>query len=593
MKLSFREEIFEKFESLNKISEMKKIEVIELFNILLEDITSILSKFLKNKPIIQKRSFVFGTVKQDLGINFGLKRSRDKIVVANWILDLQSKTRSYLISYFIIKECFLHFYKNDISEIDEVIINIIAIQFLMEIFGITTIDNPMLNIIRTRIFSEEIAKLDPYYWDNLVLLIMRNKIPFSEILDKYEEITKRNLVTSAETIKLFSDWTFSKTLKEGDSILPIFTNLKLIELIETLNDLGHEMGTTSHIARRLKLSQKTITKRFKALNENYSTYWRIDLNYEKINLHNYLFKIVVNNEENTVNLMQLLLNIPYLKSLFLGTDSKSDILYSPTLVCPHIISDQLNARLSKMRNSGVIKEYFLQLVRERSRSFAITNYPFDSSIKTFKKLITQNDPLLRQHIFYHYKRSSSLPYEEKPLSLDYNLLNYLSIIKTKLLLKSRYGVSINEFKKFYLQNNIPLTDIKAQTDLLYQNELRAKKRNLFSFSLYLRNLMKRSPNVLIFEIPATNGVSDKEFKAIIKNLQVFSLLGQNTLYDRHLFNLPGVAHTHPIKDVIQEYLEKEGLTPIFYTIKFHKSNFVPLQDLYDYENQKWNIRDFK
>jgi len=593
MKLPFREEMFEKLESLDKISEINKMEITKLLNDLLRDIISILSKFLKNKPIIQKRNFMFGNVTQDLGINYGLIRSSDNIIIANWILDLQSKTRNYLIFFLIIKESILHFYKNDMREIDEVIINIITIQLLVEVFRINTIDNPMLNIIRTRMFSEEIAKLSPYYWDNLLLLIVRNKISFSEILDKYEEITKRISITSPEIIKLFSEWTFSKTLKEGDSILPIFANLKLIELIELLNELGHEKGTTSFIAKKLNLTQKTITKRFKALNESYSTYWRIDINYEKINLHNYLFMIRVKGKEYSEKLLQMLLSIPYLKSLFLGFDSESDILYSPTLVCPHIVSDQLNERLSKMKNSGIIKDYFLQLVRERIRRFTIMNYPYNPTNTTFKKLIKQNDSSLRKYIFYHYKRSSKLLTKEKPLNLDYNLLSFLSVINTKLLLKSRYGVSINEFKNFYLRNNILQTDVKAQTDLLYQNELRAKKRGLISFSLYMRNLMKRITDVLIFEIPTSNGISDKEFSTIIKKLQVFSLLGQNTLYDRHIFNLPGVAHTHPIKKVIQDFFEKEGLMPTFYTIKFYKTNFVPLHNLYDFEDQKWKITSFK
>lgn len=593
MKLPFKEEMFEKLESLDKISELNKIEITELINNLLRYFVSILSKFLKNKSIIQKRNIVFGYVKQDLGINYGLIRSKDKIIIADWILDLQSRTRNYLIFFLIIKESILHFYKNDVSEIDEVIINIITIQLLVEVFGIKTVDNPMLNIIRTRMFSEEIANLNPYFWDNLLLLLVRNKISFSEILAEYEEITNRVSISSSEIISLFSEWTFLKTIKEGDSILPIFANLKLIELIELLNELGHEKGTTSFIAKKLNLTQKTITKRFKALNESYSTYWRIDINYEKINLHNYLFKIKVKEKKHSEKLLQMLQNMPYLKSLFLGSDSESEILYSPTLVCPHIISDQLNEKLSKMKNSGIIKDYFLQIVRERTRRFTTMNYPFDSTNKTFNKLIKQSDSPLRKYIFYHYKRSSKLPTEEKPLNLDYNLLNFLSVINTKLLLKSRYGVFINEFKKFYLRNNILQTDVNAQTDLLYQNESRAKKRGLISFSLYMRNLLKRSTDVLIFEIPISNGITDKEFSAIIEKLQVFSLLGQNTLYDRHIFNLPGVAHTHPIKNVIQDFLEKEGLSPTFYTIKFYKSNFVPLHDLYDFEEQKWAITDFK
>ncbi len=589
MKAPFKKALLEKIEFLLSISNIKKSELVESINAVFESSIGIFSDILKKQPVLSQRTISFGKVKEDFGVDFGLNRTREKVVIAKWILDLQPKTRNYLLSFLIIKECLLHFLLKDVGEIDEAIINIVTILLLVELFEITTIDNPILSAIRSKIYSEEIAELSHYYWDNLLLLLIRNNIHFLNVLKKFFEIIEKDLNSSLDKIKLFSEWIFSKTVKEGDSILPFYTNSKLIELIETLFELGYEKGTTSFIAHKLKLSQKTITKRFKALNESYFSYWRSDINYEKINLHNYLFKIIVNKGAIYEKLIRDLLNIPYLKSLFQGTDSNSKILYSPTLVCPHIISDQLDERLRKMKNKGLIKDYSLQLVRERYRNFAITNSPYNPTISTFKKLINQKDSLLRKYTFYKYKRGSMIPSKGKPINLDYNLLYFLSVIDLKFLLRARYGVLLNEFKKFYMENNIPITDVNAQTNLLYQNELRAKNRGLLSFSLYMRNLMKRSPDVLIFEIPTSNGFSDVEFKEIIRKLSVFSLLGQNTLYDRHIFNIPGVAHTHPIRDVIQEFLDKEGLTSSFFTIKLHKSKFVPLQDLFDYEENKWKI----
>lgn len=592
MKTQFKKKLLEKIGLLDDISAVKKSELIKLINEVSSFTINILTNILKRHPIIPVKSIIFGKVKEDISVDFGLKRNQDQVVIADWIMNLQSKTRSYLLSFIVLKECLLHFLNNEIEEVDESIINIITVLLLVDLFNITTTDNPVLSAIRSKIYPEEIAEFSNYYWDNLLLLLISNNIPFTEVFEISFEIFNKKQTTSRK-IKEFSEWTFSKTIEESSSILPFYTNLKLIELIETLHELGYERGTTSFIARKLDLTQKTIAKRFKALNETFSTYWRSDINYEKINLHNYLFKITLNKNGFFEKLTQDLLKIPYLKSLFHGTDSNSNIIYSPTLICPHIISDQLSDKLSKMKSKNLISDFTLQLVRERHRYFAISNIPHKPILSVFKKLINPKDPSLRMYTFYSYKRAQKIPSPAKPLQLDYNLLYFLSIITSKLLLRARYGVTLNEFKKFYLENNVLMTDVDAQTDLLYQNELRAKNKELLTFSLYMRNRMKRSPDVLIFEIPTSDEISNDKIDLVTKKLSVFSLLGQNTIYDRYIFNLPGVAHTHPIRKIIQDFLEKEGLTPSFYTIKFYKSNFVPLQNLFDFDSQKWKISSLK
>ncbi|MHA1462607.1 MAG: hypothetical protein ACTSQ0_06025, partial [Candidatus Heimdallarchaeota archaeon] len=73
--------------------------------------------------------------------------------------------------------------------------------------------------------------------------------------------------------------------------------------------------------------------------------------------------------------------------------------------------------------------------------------------------------------------------------------------------------------------------------------------------------------------------------------RVFSFMGQINLYDRYVFQIPGISHTHPIREIIEEELNKFGLAPNFYTIRLQKSRFVPLQELYDYEDQKWKLID--
>jgi len=591
MKNSLQEIILKNIELIENIEINDKLSIENQLILILKETINCLSNYFNKKPILQAKEIIFENLRENLGVNFGIQRSNEKIILANWILDLQLKTRSYLLSFFILKESILHFFDGEIKEEDEAIINIISILLLVELMDITTLDNPMLSAIRSKIYSEEIASISYAYWDKLLVLLMKKNIPFIDTLDEFQSIYGNKALSKSDKVKLFSDWVIKKTISVEVVISPIYTNLKLIDLIETLLKLGYEKSTTSLIAKKYKVSQKTITKRFKALNESYSTYWISNIKYEELNLHNYFFTITINKDINQ-KLIQMLTEIPYLNTLFQGFDDNSVKLYSPAFVCPHIIGEQLREKLRKMKNKKLITDYCIQLIREKFQYYSITNFPYNPTVETFKRLISSDDEYLRKYCFYHQKRSSTIPTKDKPIKLDYNMLYFLSIIIGKYLLQARYAVRINEFEKFYKENNISHTDVKAQTDLLYQNEFRAKKKDLLSFSLYMRNITVRGQEVLIFEIPTVENKSQEEINEIIKKLQVFSFLGQINLYDRYVFQIPGVSHTHPIRKVIQEILEQEGIPVSFYTIKLLKSKYVPLQDLYDYHQEKWKIIDF-
>jgi len=591
MKNSLQEIILKNIELIENIEINDKLSIENQLILILKETINCLSNYFNKKPILQAKEITFEKLRENLGVNFGIQRSNEKIILANWILDLQLKTRSYLLSFFILKESILHFFDGEIKEEDEAIINIISILLLVELMDITTLDNPMLSAIRSKIYSEEIASISYAYWDKLLVLLMKKNIPFIDTLDEFQSIYGNKALSKSDKVKLFSDWVIKKTISVEVVISPIYTNLKLIDLIETLLKLGYEKSTTSLIAKKYKVSQKTITKRFKALNESYSTYWISNIKYEELNLHNYFFTITINKDINQ-KLIQMLTEIPYLNTLFQGFDDNSVKLYSPAFVCPHIIGEQLREKLRKMKNKKLITDYCIQLIREKFQYYSITNFPYNPTVETFKRLISSDDEYLRKYCFYHQKRSSTIPTKDKPIKLDYNMLYFLSIIIGKYLLQARYAVRINEFEKFYKENNISHTDVKAQTDLLYQNEFRAKKKDLLSFSLYMRNITVRGQEVLIFEIPTVENKSQEEINEIIKKLQVFSFLGQINLYDRYVFQIPGVSHTHPIRKVIQEILEQEGIPVSFYTIKLLKSKYVPLQDLYDYHQEKWKIIDF-
>ncbi len=591
MNNDLREKVLVAIDTLDEIAEKTEIEISETLNSLSKEIIPLLSISLKKPAIDNGFKWAFGEVLMDNSPSFGLYHTEEKIIVANWILDLQHNTKRYLLILFLIKGSIKHFIKLNYSEEDEAILNIISIVLLTDVLGINTLDNPMLSALRAKIYSEEIAGVSLMYWDNLLILLISKDIPFTIVFDEFFVLLNDDSKSNPEKVKLFFQWVISTTVKEEDVISPIYTNKKLIDLIETLFELGYEKSSTSIIAKKDKLSQKTITKRFKALNENYSTHWNASINYEEMNLHNYFVKITTMKDIFVQKINSLLLTIPYLKSLYNGYGDESRIIYSPSLICPHIISEQLRARLRKMKDSGLISDYTIQLVREKYRYFAITNFPYNPKPSTFMKLINHGDQHLKKFTFSHEKRSSVIPISDKPVVLDYNLLYFLSVLTGKYLLQARYAVNINEFKKFCLEKNISMTDIKSQTDLLYQYELRARRKGLLSFTLFMRNFRRFGSDVLVFELPIVDEKMNGKLQTIIDKLRIFAFMGQINLYDRVAFQIPGISHQHPLQKIIEEVLTEAHFSPSFYTIKLHKSKYVPLHELYDYDNQKWKITD--
>jgi len=590
MKTKSKEEILKVIEILDEISDRDASKMINTLNKLLDNILILFSSVLSKPLSVNRPKIVFGSVKKDNGARYGLISTKEKITIAKWILNLQHNTKRYFLILFLVKEGFRHFLSESLSEEEEAILNIISIVFLTEILGISTIDNPMLSAIRAKIYTEELANLDTYYWDNLLIVLIIAGVPFETVFNQLSSIVRKS-VTPLEKVQQFSKWVAETTKKEEASIVPIYTNSKLIELIDMLMEYGYEKSTTSYIAKKKKLSQKTISKWFRALNQNYATYWLSSINYEEMNLHTYFLKITTTSEIFKQKINDFLLKIPYLQTLYNGYNSESIIIYSPNLICPHIISEQLNTKLGKMKNSGILKDFSVQLVREKFRYLSITNFPYTPTAKTFRKLITQGDEYLKKYLFWHEKRSSDISSTKKQIVLDYNLLYFLSIIQGKYPLRARYAVRINEFQNFCQKNSIPSTDIKAQTDLLYQQELRAKKKGLLSFSLYMSNFVRHGSDVCVFEIPLSNILSKVDFQSFIDRLRVFSHFSQINLYDRYIFLIPRISHNHFVAKIVKEEIDKEGLPSTFYTIKTYKFNYIPYQELYDFDLQRWKISD--
>ncbi|MHA1212449.1 MAG: hypothetical protein ACTSSH_08315, partial [Candidatus Heimdallarchaeota archaeon] len=377
-------------------------------------------------------------------------------------------------------------------------------------------------------------------------------------------------------------------IQEEDILSPIFMSQRLLSVFNHLFELGYEKGTTSTISKLMKVHQNTIRNVFVELMSDFTTFWRPIFNLERINLYPYLFKLRLNSKSKTNDLLATLERIPYLRNIYFGSEkSGSEIIYSPSLICPHIISELLREEFEKLLNKNLIDEYTLQLQREKIQYGTITTRPFNPTVSNFQKHLKKN---LDQEIFTRYefsneKKDFSMEFDSEKMKIDTNLLHFLAVLRTKSLVKARYGVWVDQFNNLCNNNDIPLSNVQDQMNFLNQLEIRARRRGLLDYFLITRKSYSFA-DVSGIEIP-TDEISDKDFDEIIERVRIFSSLGEFKLYDKTILIIPGITYNHPIADVLMELLEKEGLKPSLFSVRIHKGKFVPFHELFNFETQKW------
>ncbi len=579
--------IIENIQSIIQVSLDDIESVLPALESFLKEITEYYAIVLDKLPVHARSKISLDFINEDSGVNLGVKRSESEIVIQKWIFELQQRAKGYMLTFVVVKESLMSFFEFELNELEESIINIASILWLKELYGVKSLDNPIFASIFLWIYPETISGIDYRLINNLLTILFIKNISFDKVIKTYLKIKQEFNPDEKELYAKIREWVQSFII-DDDVIAPIYIRQKLIPIIDNLLEFGYEKGTSAILAKKLNVHENTVRNYFKEMMTNYTTCWRAIINYERLKLHNYLVKIVVKNQSKYDQIYNLLIEIPYLKTLYIGEENGNKILYSPSLICPHLVSEQLSEQLRKFESKDVL-DFTLQLIRERYIVGTVTSDYFTPSMKKFKDLLntSEKEPNMKKYTFSIEKRDASMEFDDEDLPFDNNLLYFLSILRNKFLLKSRYGVVVSELQKLYEINEIPISDVVSQTDFLNQIDIRARRRNLLSYALFMRSHRPLGTDVLIFEIPSIDNLSDKQLEKIRKRLHIFSFLGIVILSDRIIFTLPGVSHEHPIKNLIEEILIEEKVEPLFYTIKLSKSKFVPLHELYDFETQKW------
>ena len=525
------------------------------------------------------------------GVSYGVERDGNIIKISEQrIKTKRTRSINYLLYFIVTKESLLHFLKSEIGEIEEAFVNILTILWLIECFKFRTKDNRLYKTINSRIFSGEIGGLHFHYFTTFVDYLIIKKKKFKDFLEIYRKCTEEISMKGKELFTEIQSWLYS-LFSELDIIAPFYIKKQLLPALDMLLELGYEKANVQTIADRLNVHPNTIRNNYKILLEKYRIYWQANINLDKMKLHKYFLRIITEEIDSIEKIVKIVWNeLPYNNRVFLGEmDDSTKIIYCPTIYCPHLVTEKLNAQLKRLYNIGMIKDYKLREIRERIHYGAITTEPIEPTLEYFKKnlLIGEKRSKLHKYTFSHIKENLSVNIEEKEKYLDYNLLFYLSIIYGKPLLKDGRSIRILELPKLYKLNNISLTDTIAQADFLNQIEIRAKRRGFISYNLFMIQKVLIDSASTIFEIPTISKQDEEKVGAIMNQLQTFAILGNIVLSDRVIGLITGISHDHPISKIIKDVIEKNELESIIYSIRLNKSRTFQFHELYDFEENKW------
>ena len=577
--------------SLEKINENSKIE--EKLDLLLNEIINYIHNKTNIQPSSQFRKFSIKTLNERQSVSFGIERDDNVIKIADWLVNAKSsRSLNYLKCFVIAKESIIHFIKGDFAEIEEAIINILTILWLKEIFSIRFKDSELFKTINSKIYLESIdgVEYDNFLHFNEHLFLKEKK--FIDCLNIYKELTEERSLQGKGLLEELQKWLYS-FFSEMDMIAPLFLNKQLFAIVKLLVELGCEKANVQTIAERLRVHPNTIRNNYKTLANNYCIFWNADINLDKLKLHKYFLKIIVSNERSFEKVTKIVWDrLHYNDRMFIGEMNKAnEIIYCPTVLCPHLVVEKLNGLLTRLLKKGEIVDYTLREIRERFHYGALTTNLENPSIEYFERILKEEEQSENIHsfTFSHTKDNLTEEIEEKSNYLDYNLLYFLSKIRGKSLLKSGRLLQEQELEKLYKMNDIALTDIIAQTELINQIEIRAKRRGLITYDLLLISKFLRSSGSTIFEVPTIDTKEEEKLAVLMKKLQKFSFLGNIVLSDRVIGLVTGISHHNKISKMIEDVLIKNDFNPIFYTVKLSKSRGYQFYDLYNYKEKKWKM----
>ncbi|NHJ46913.1 MAG: hypothetical protein FK733_03915 [Asgard group archaeon] len=579
------------FQKINQLNSSNTDELIIQLQSLLDILIDNLQHELPDFKPLRNRTIVIKDLKKEFGYDFGVQRTRSECRIASWLFDLSKYEKDALQKFLLVKEALLHFIS--ISKIHpiftESLINVIVLIFIKEMGYFSTVSDRAVRFINLRKRLND-TKQNFWFINSFILFFTLDISPI-DIIKKYHSLILQSEEESWSEEKFqqtFNDW-ITGLYSPEDFFSPFYFQNRFIQIVKLLLNFGQEKSTTSFIASKMNIHVNSARNYFIELKKKARIWWLPVWNLEKFNLQNYILLLKMDSANKQSDLINLLESIPYIKTVYQSKDQNgSFVVFSNEFCCPPQLEETLNSRLKKWQDEKLITDYIF-----KPRQAYITHHTLSSkkirlNLINYRKLTTKLDDYIFRYTNSHTEYIRSLNNKSKPtIQLDYNLLSFLSIYRFRDIAKANYFVYITDFYKLCEKNNINRADNNLVMDFLNQLEIRARKRNLFNYTLLI-SPVTGFENVLIHEIPFNSTKEMKRATDLIEKYYIFSFTTQHVLDNKIILMVRGgFTYKHLIFDIIKQAFTQNGFDTNFYSVNWHNSKPIPFQNLFDYDNNDW------
>ncbi len=525
---------------------------------------------------------------------FGVVREKNKLIFGSWLNDLPGKNpKNYLWEGLIVREGLTLFLDEELltgeqKQLTDLMLNVFAIVFITNRKQSSSSDVQTSPIRNRAFYGEEANGLERIIVQKFGALLqdlLKQHITVKFLLHTYTHFVTDIYEDEFSLMEILDDITRYVTVSAEQITAPIYLKPKIALILKELIQEGFKTSGLQ-LSKKLGIVQSTISRQIALLSSRYYAKWRTRKNWKKMGLHYHLgfIQTPLEIEQKLEGLVQELQKVPYISFIFTGRGSDNQHIYF-TMACPYIVADSLTNKLEKLEKNGQINGFSIIPVLKSENYLSFTDEKFQPSLTNYEKLLKGKHVVeqVKTHSIEFSNEIAPMKFDEK----DYNLLHFMSCIKSKTLGSGTYGVWFEELTEKFKERGYDAENIPKF--LIYINKLqnRAIEEELLDYHMMitLSSFTKNRLLIRFFLDP-----EDERVQELVEKFTVFGSVYVIYSYYEVTFSIVGPSFDSPLTALLLDEVAKFEI-PFDYCILSCKVwRHVPLVDLYDFESKKWLLK---
>ncbi|MBD3190184.1 MAG: hypothetical protein GF308_06055 [Candidatus Heimdallarchaeota archaeon] len=537
----------------------------------------------------------------DLGRSFGvvLDAQEKQLVLAKWLPNLLVREQRGLKQFLMAREGFRLFLKpliplpDPFHRLTEIVLQNIAILWLIEEYGYTLLSSPILYVRgRVEAFEEE-GILKSEHWVYFLQNCNKHNISALQVFNTM--VSKSNNAYKEEQTVEDLGWELIYWLKDkmpspDSSGLPIHIEKERnFNVIEALASVDYKESSAKNIGEMIDRSHNVVNIAFKELPEKYNFQWWPSINLLTLRLYPFFFRITLTGRENKAYLVKRIKQNKYVRFLRENINEyKDEIILVGYLECPLLSQQKLFSYFERLEKKGHLKDYFFKQIREKTISFSISRKLFKPTKTIYQKLFQKPKENYSTIRTLNKKYDITNVSEHKKEVFAEDVLIFISTLMARPPGKAHYTFKpIEIIYDLCEKNGIDTTDTSAVMYYISQMEIRCLRLEVFDYYLNFREFGTFG-KALYFEL--TPKPPSEKIKYLYDLLKRTTEMVWLTFYDRLVIYFPQVKFDCQIREEIERLLKEQNIEYFVTQINYDRDLRTPkilFHELYDFSKQQW------